>query len=135
MRTYIKVSSSLRRDIVDRFGIDRILLWRSLVGLSNSDTAKSVRDYALSHGGRWVTEVSFIPDCETRHFEGGFVQEFKNGIAVRSLGDKVSILQDGRSVAEFTGVTLNAWGNVLVIAQSLASGMTESKALEKMTEA
>ena len=135
MRTYIKVSSSLRRDIVDRFGIDRISLWRSLSLLNNSGTAKCVRDYALAHGGRWVTEVSFIPNCETRHFEGGFVQEFKNGIAVRCLGNKACILRDGRSVAEFTDVTLDAWGNVLVVAQSLASGMTESQALQKITEA
>jgi hypothetical protein len=44
-------------------------------------------------------------------------------------------MRKGKSLAEFTDVTLNAWGNVLVVAQSLASGMSEAQALRKMTEA
>lgn len=136
MRTYIKVSQKLRSEICEKFNISKNMLWKSLTGLRNSKTAKEARDYALSHGGKWISEVNFIPDCETRHLpEGGFVQEFKNGVLVQSQGNKVTIMRKGKSLAEFTDVTLNAWGNVLVVAQSLASGMSEAQALRKMTEA
>lgn len=82
MRTYIRVSDSLRRELVDRFEESRTSIWSAINYLTNGDRPEAIRQYALSHGGS-IEEQNFIPNCRTEHTQDEIIQTFAGGVQVR----------------------------------------------------
>ena len=124
MRTYIKVDTSLRRDLMRMFSLSRKGVWMALNGVINSDKANQLRRYALANGGQTVRE-EFVPSCKTIHDEdGGFTQEFAGGVSVRvdTTNSTATIVIEGQEVEHFDNVTLNSWSNILRLAQAYADG-------------
>lgn len=125
MRSYIKISGDLRAQLRKGFNVTNKTVWQACAGLSDSDLSRKIRQYALAHGGQWVKEVAFVPQCKTQHFaDGSFIQEFANGVSVIFSNGKATIRQNENDVDTYEGVTLNAWGNVLYQAQALANRMS-----------
>ena len=127
MRSYIKISRDLRSEIRNGFKVTDKTIWQACAGLSDSDLSRKIRQYALSHGGLWVKEVAFVPQCKTQHFaDGSFIQEFANGVSVLFCNGRAVIRQNDNDMDIYEGVTLNAWGNVLCHAQAIAEGNFET---------
>lgn len=121
MRTYIRVSDSLRRELVDRFEVSRTSIWSALNYLTNGDRPEAIRQYALSHGGS-IEEQNFIPNCRTEHTQDEIIQTFAGGVQVRiSRKDGAVALMNGDKVLEkYEPMPLQAWGNILHRAQELS---------------
>jgi len=127
MRTYIKVDTSLRRDLMKIFDLSRKGVWMALNGVINSEKANQLRRYALANGGQYVRE-EFVPDCKTVHDEdGGFTQEFGGGVSVRvnTVDSTATISVREQVVERFGQVTLSMWSNILRLAQAYADGNAE----------
>lgn len=121
MRTFIKVSDALRREIIQRFRYSRSSTWAALNYLVQSEKASAVRRYALEHGGA-IAEEDFIPNCRIEHAPEEIVQRFPGGICVRfsKYKDRV-LLMDGDAILDRYGaITIQAWGNILYEAQKLS---------------
>lgn len=127
MRSYIKISGDLRALLRDNFKVTNKTIWQACAGLSDSELSRKIRQYALNHGGRWVTEVAFAPSCNTKHLsDGSFIQEFANGVSVIFSNGRATILKNDNEVEIYEGVTLNVWGNVLSHAQAISEGNFET---------
>ena len=124
MRSYIRVSTPLRKDLMSIYGLSRRSIYKALNGLVNTPKSEQIRQYALTHGGEAVTEV-FVPRCKTVHHEDGtFAQMFDGGVSVfvdapRSIAQ---ILCGDFVVEEFHNVTLTTWSAILQMAQDYADG-------------
>lgn len=124
MRTYIKVSTPLRKDLMSIFGLSRRSIYKALNSLVTNDKSELIRKYALAHGGEAVSEL-FVPKCKTVHDEdGGFAQIFDGGITVYvNTKDSTARITRGNLVLEsFEDVTLIKWSAILQMAQDYADG-------------
>ena len=123
MRSYIKITEDLRAELCKGFKCTRQTVWKACAGLTDTDLSRKIRQYALSHGGQWVKEIAFIPECRTRHSaDGSWIQEFANGVEVLFTGSKAVIRLAGKEIDSYENVTLKTWGNVLCQAQAVAEG-------------
>lgn len=129
MRTYIKVNTPLRQDLMSIFGLSRRSIYKALNGLVNTPKSEKIRQYALAHGGEAVSEI-FVPKCKTAHAEdGSFVQIFAGGIAVwvNTKDSTARITQGSKELESFGEVTLNKWSSILRMAQDYADGKYQNK--------
>ena len=122
MRTYIKVSEELRAELCERFGVNRISVWKALNYLTNKERPEAVRQYALEHGGQLIVEHT-VPNIESSIRERDrLIQSFGNGVVlVTSLKDSSSRLYKGNTLMlSADAVTVQGWGNMIEQAQQLA---------------
>ncbi|MGM9739833.1 MAG: hypothetical protein ACI3ZP_04440 [Candidatus Cryptobacteroides sp.] len=121
MRTYIKVSDSLRNKLAQHFRISRVSVWSALNYLTHSKLSDEVRRYALENGGS-IEEEDFMPNCRTEHTDDEIIQTFAGGIKVRmsKVNSAVTLFQDDKEMEHYEGMTLQAWGNLLYHAQTLS---------------
>ena len=119
MRTYIKINSSLRQEMMTMFDISRNSLYENLNGLTKSKLGEDIRAYALSHGGQMVCEA-YMPACTTAKTSVGMAQTFDNGIVVLLdiAENSARIMRDDRELAKYEEVTLDRWANILWMAQT-----------------
>ncbi len=119
MRTYIKIDSLLREQMLSLFNVSHNSLYEYLHGLTNSQLGKDVRAYALAHGGQMVCET-YMPACTTVKTSTGLAQTFENGIVVLlDLGDSTArIMRNDQELARYDHVTLDSWANILWMAQT-----------------
>lgn len=124
MRTYIRVSTPLRKDLMSIFGLSRRSIYKALNGLVSTEKSERIRQYALSHGGEAVSEI-FVPKCKTVHDEdGGFAQLFDGGITVwvNTKESTARITRGSEELESFKEVTMNKWSAILQMAQDYADG-------------
>ncbi len=124
MRTYIKVNTPLRKDLMSTFGLSRRSIYKALNGLVSTEKSEKIRQYALAHGGEAVSEI-FVPQCKTIHNEdGSFAQIFDGNITVwMDTQDSTAKITRGDFELEyFTDVTMNKWSAILRMAQDYADG-------------
>lgn len=121
MRTYIKVSDSLRNKLAQHFRISRVSVWSALNYLTHSKLSDEVRRYALENGGS-IEEEDFMPNCRTEHTDDEIIQTFAGGIKVRmsKVNSEVTLFQDDKEIEHYEGMTLQAWGNLLYHARTLS---------------
>ena len=124
MRTYIKIDTPLRQEMMKKFGMRRNCLYEHLCGLKRSSLSDEIRSYALANGGRLVTNEEYIPSCQTVEREDGIVQTFAGGITVLiNIRNSTALILRGEDVLHrYEGVTMNAWSNILRLAQDYAEG-------------
>ncbi len=122
MRTYIKVSDHLRRDLISRFKVTRASVWAALNYITRGGRGPAIRQYALDHGGA-IVEEDFIPNCRTEHTGDEMIQTFPGGIQVRisKVGSEAKILKNGKVTERYDAVTLQGWSNLLSRAQDLSA--------------
>lgn len=128
MRTYIRISTPLRKDLMSIFGLSRRSIYKALNGLVTNDKSEQIRKYALSHGGETVSEV-FVPKCKTIHHEDGcFTQVFDNGITVfvNTMDSTARITRGNLELETFKDVTLKKWSAILKMAQDYADGQYQN---------
>lgn len=120
MRTYIKIEPSIRSQIVRRFGITKKSIWEALCGLVHSEQSEQVRQFALANGGKVVCET-YMPACTTVKTSTGLAQTFKNGVVVLlDLQDSTArIMRSDKELSHYENVDINAWANILWMAQEL----------------
>lgn len=124
MRTYIRVSTPLRQDLMSIFGLSRRSIYKALNGLVSTEKSEKIRQYALAHGGEAVSEI-FVPKCKTVHDEdGSFAQIFDGGITVwvNTKDSTARITRGSEELESFEDVTLNRWSAILQMAQDYADG-------------
>lgn len=128
MRTYIKIDTPLRRQMMQKFGISRNGLYEHLNGLVRSGITDDLRAFALANGGRLVTNEEYIPSCQTVEREDGFVQMFPGDITVliNTRHSTAVILRGVEELHRYRDVTMNMWSNILRLAQDIAEGRVES---------
>lgn len=122
MRTYIKVSDPLRRDLCVRFKVTRATVWSALNYITRGGRSPYIRQYALEHGGA-IVEDDFIPNCRTEHTGDEMIQTFPGGIQVRisKVDSGAQILKEGKVTERYDAVTLQGWSNLLSHAQDLSA--------------
>lgn len=122
MRTYIKVSDPLRRDLINRFKVSRTSVWAALNYLTREGRGPAIRQYALEHGGA-IMEEDFIPNCRTEHTGDEMIQTFPGGIQVRisKVDSGAIILKKGKVAEHYDSVTVKSWSNLLCRAQDLSA--------------
>lgn len=126
MRSYIKLSPELRAAICAEFEISRQGVWEACNFLRNTQRSRDIRAYALSHGGQKVVEYNCVPKCGISHdSNGGFVQDFGNGVLVLFSRGIATIRKDDKDVDSYEGITLESWGNLLMRAQAMAQGRSD----------
>ena len=81
MRTYIKVSDELRRQIWREFPVCKATVWAALNYITEGGRSGEIRAYALEHGGQVVDE-DFEPNCLTEHSQDEMRQSFGGGVCV-----------------------------------------------------
>ena len=121
MKTFIQVSSELRRAIAEEFRIPRKAVWESLHFLSNSERARKIRSYALAHGGS-IQEEDFMPNCRTEHTVDAMIQRFPGGIEVRvsKTGKGVDLIENGEITDHYDDLPIQGWGSLIHHAQILS---------------
>ncbi len=126
MRSYIKINEELRAELITRFNTTRMTVWRSCNYLQNTELGRSIREYALAHGGVRLMESGYIPRCNIQHdSRGGWTQDFGNGVTVLFAGGQAEICRGGLVVETYRDVTIETWGNILFEAQAMSDGSFE----------
>ena len=90
----------------------RGVAFSALLGLSD------FRKDALAMGGTYLEE-DFVPQCSFHRTPDGWVQKFAAGVLVTVVGSDVVISKGRNKVAEFEGVTMTGFSNILAQAQQL----------------
>ena len=128
MRTYIKIDTPLRRQMMQKFGISRNGLYEHLNGLVRSGITDDLRAFALANGGRLITNEEYVPNCKTAEREDGIVQMFPGDITVliNTRHSTAVILRGEEELHRYQDVTMNMWSNILRLAQDIAEGRVES---------
>ena len=119
MRRYIRVSPETRDQIMGKYGVTRQTVWEALSYISRGKRPDAIRKDALEMGGRYYEE-DFMPQCSFHRTEDGWIQKFASGVLVTVAGGDVVISKGRKMVAEFEGVTMDAYSNILAQAQQLA---------------
>ena len=119
MRRYIRVSPETRDQIMRKYGVTRQTVWEALSYISRGKRPDAIRKDALEMGGRYYEE-DFMPQCSFHRTEDGWIQKFASGVLVTVAGGDVVISKGRKMVAEFEGVTMDAYSNILAQAQQLA---------------
>ena len=120
MRTYIKIDQDLRTRIMQKYGVTRNCVYENLCGIVHSDLGESMRSFALANGGKMVCEA-YMPACTTVKTGNGLAQTFENGVVVLlDLQDSTArIMRGDEELAHYENVDINAWANILWMAQEL----------------
>lgn len=129
MRSYIKVSNELRKELQEKFGKTRRSVYSALMYITSGDSANAIRAYALSHGGQYEEE-DFIPNCKTRHEGDLMIQSFKCGVVV-TLNKKEGscvVTRNGAEVKTYDNLTMRGWSSVLADAQALSEKLVKASA-------
>lgn len=121
MRIHIKVADNLRVELIEKFKLSKVSVWSALNYLTNSERAKSVRAYALAHGGS-IVDQDFIPNCRTEHTKDEMIHTFAAGVQViiSKKNSSARILVDNVEQESYDDVTLDGWGNLMYHAQELS---------------
>lgn len=124
MRTYIQASENQRAQILARFGLTEMGLWKILNFLSASNRADDVRQYVLANGGKIVTEKEFRPVSSPVHDEVNrtMTYSFAHGVAlIINKKDSSAVIQrEGRVLECYSDVDTRNWGSLLYRANELA---------------
>lgn len=128
MKTFIKVSDRLRKELMDRFNVTRAAVWAALNFLTRGGRGPAIRQYALDNGG-FIVEEDFLPNCRTEHTLDEIIQTFAGGIEVRisKVDSSAAILCDGEVIERYDAITTQSWGNLLSRAQDLSAQQLEKK--------
>ena len=120
MRTYIKIDSEVRNRIIHKFGVSRKSVWEALCGLFHSEQSENIRQFALANGGKVVCEA-YMPSCTTAKTSAGLAQTFANGVVVLlDLGTSTArVMRGDEEISHYENVDINAWANILWMAQEL----------------
>ena len=129
MRSYIKVSNELRKELQVKFKKTRKSVYNALAYITTGESANSIREYALAHGGKYEEE-DFIPNCNTRYEGDLMIHAFSCGIEVTvSIKDShCEVTRNGQTIESYDGLTLRGWGNVLAQAQALSNELVANTA-------
>lgn len=125
MRTFIKISETLREELIERFATNRTSVYRALNYLSNSEQSEAIRQYALNHGACVTTERSFTSSVHVTHDEINqrMIYCIDGGIRLTiSKRDSSATIWKGETQLEHYDEALdnNGWGNLLYRACELA---------------
>lgn len=129
MRSYIKVSNELRKELQVKFKKTRKSVYNALAYITTGESANSIREYALAHGGKYEEE-DFIPNCITRHEGDLMIQAFHCGVVVTTSkkDSRCVMTHNGLIIESYDGLTLCGWGNVLARAQALSNELVANTA-------
>lgn len=127
MRANIKVTNELRKGIQKKFGVTKRSIYNALAYITTGESANSIREYALAHGGKYEEE-DFIPNCNTRHEGDLMIQTFPCGVVVtiNKLDSHCVVTQNGATIDSYDGLTLRGWGSVLAEAQKLSNRLVKA---------
>lgn len=131
---YIEIDRRSRNALREEFGATKMGTWRALHYQSDSDRAVRMRERAIKrYGGeikvRLTVPEGFVPNCQTqfiRDFEGkvsAVLQTFANDVTVyMDVTDSTATVSRGMDdvVAEYKGVTMKRWSEILWEAQGLS---------------
>ena len=128
MRTYIKVSDELRRQIWREFPVCKATVWAALNYITEGGRSGEIRAYALEHGGQVVDE-DFEPNCLTVHSQDEMRQSFGGGVCVvlDKKSGAVTLQVPGEKEEVFRDLPIKAWGNVLARAQEISKQLMSAK--------
>ena len=129
MRSYIKVSNELRKELQVKFKKTRKSVYNALAYITTGESANSIREYALAHGGKYEEE-DCIPNCSTRHEGDLMIQAFHCGVVVTTSkkDSRCVMTHNGLIIESYDGLTLRGWGNVLARAQALSNELVANTA-------
>lgn len=129
MRSYIKVSNELRKELQVKFKKTRKSVYNALAYITTGESANSIREYALAHGGKYEEE-DFIPNCNTRHEGDLMIQTFPCGVEVivSKKDSHCVVTQNGATIDSYDVLTLRGWGSVLAEAQALSNKLVAATA-------
>jgi len=121
MRTFIQVDNALRKELQTKFKKTRRSVYSALNFITSGESAESIRQYALAHGGKYLEE-NFTPNCSASHQGDTMIQTFPCGVVVitNTLDSTSRIEKNGKEVEKFSHVTLKAWGGILKLAQDMS---------------
>lgn len=125
MKKEIRVTPEVRDAIMAKYGVSRTTVWEALVFITRNKRGQNIRKDALAMGGRYIEE-DFIPQCTFKRTSDGWIQQFAADVLVTVVGSDVVITKGRKTVAEFEGVTMSGYSNILAQAQKLAeTGMLD----------
>jgi len=129
MRSYIKVSNELRKELQVKFKKTRKSVYNALAYITAGESANSIREYALAHGGKYEEE-DFIPNCNTRHEGDLMIQSFPCGvqITVSKKDSHCVVTQNGAAIDSYDAITIRGLGSVLAHAQALSNKLVAASA-------
>lgn len=124
MRTYIQTNGVQRSQILARFGLTEMGLWKILNFFTASNRADDVRQYVLANGGKIVVEQEFRPVSSPVHDEVNrtMTYPFAHGVTLTIYKEDSSavIRREGKVMEEYVDVDTRNWGNLLYRANELA---------------
>ena len=119
MKRFIKVNREVREALMSKYGVTRRAIWEACSFITRGKRPDNIRKDALAMGGLYQEE-DFVPQCSFHRTSDGWVQKFTAGVLVTVVGSDVVISKGRNKVAEFEGVTMDGYSNILAQAQQLA---------------
>ena len=119
MKRFIKINKEVREVLMEKYGVTRRAIWEACSFITRGKRPDNIRKDALSMGGLYQEE-DFVPQCSFHRTSDGWVQKFTAGVLVTVVGSDVVISKGRNKVAEFEGVTMDGYSNILAQAQQLA---------------
>ena len=119
MKRFIKINKEVREALMEKYGVTRRAIWEACSFITRGKRPDNIRKDALSMGGLYQEE-DFVPQCSFHRTSDGWVQKFTAGVLVTVVGSDVVISKGRNKVAEFEGVTMDGYSNILAQAQQLA---------------
>lgn len=125
MKRFIKINREVREALMEKYGVTRRAIWEACSFITRGKRPDSIRKDALEMGGLYQEE-DFVPQCSFHRTSDGWIQKFTAGVLVTVVGSDVVISKGRTKVAEFEGVTMSGYSNILAQAQKLAeTGMLD----------
>ena len=118
MKRFIKVEREVREALMKKYGVSRRAIWEACSYITRGKRPDNIRKDALAMGGTYLEE-DFVPQCSFHRTPDGWVQKFAAGVLVTVVGSDVVISKGRNKVAEFEGVTMTGFSNILAQAQQL----------------
>ena len=119
MKRFIKINKEVREALMEKYGVTRRAIWEACSFITRGKRPDNIRKDALAMGGLYQEE-DFVPQCSFHRTSDGWVQKFTAGVLVTVVGSDVVISKCRNKVAEFEGVTMDGYSNILAQAQQLA---------------
>ena len=119
MKRFIKINKEVREALMEKYGVTRRAIWEACSFITRGKRPDNIRKDALAMGGLYQEE-DFVPQCSFHRTSDGWVQKFAAGVLVTVVGSDVVISKGRNKVAEFEGVTMDGYSNILAQAQQLA---------------
>lgn len=118
MKRFIKVNREVREALMSKYGVTRRAIWEACSFITRGKRPDNIRKDAIAMGGIYQEE-DFVPQCSFQRTADGWIQKFSAGVVVTVVGNDVVISKGRDKVAEFEGVTMNGYSNILAQAQQL----------------